>query len=353
MMNWRLTILTVALSVAPLPTVMAQESGSVPMGHKGMSHEGMSNPKDVTMTGQTRDMDHGAMQDMGSDSEHGSMPGMGFAMEHGAKPDVAMEGGAAVPEDASMQGMNHEAAAMQGGSAPSDARDPHAYSGGQDFGPIPRPRLADEHNFGSLLIDRLEYAESNDNSFSAYDLQGWFGRDYDRAVLKAEGEVDDGELHEGHTELLWGHAIAAYWDTQLGLRYDSGEIGPNRTWLAFGVQGLAPYWFEVDVAGYLGEEGRTALRLEAEYELLLTQRLILQPRIEASLYGKADEERELGKGLSEAVVGLRLRYEIKRQFAPYLGVEWAGLYGETADIAKAAGADTDETRWVAGIRAWF
>lgn len=240
----------------------------------------------------------------------------------------------------------------QGGSPPPDARDPHAYSGGYDFGPIPRPRLADEHSFGSLLIDRFESVQTSDNSSAAYDLQGWFGRDYDRAVLKAEGEVDDGKVQEARTELLWGHAVAAYWDTQLGLRHDSG-VDPARNWLAFGVQGLAPYWFEVGATAYVGEEGRSALRLEAEYELLFTQRLILQPRFEASLYGKRDEARELGSGLSDATAGLRLRYEIRRQFGPYLGVEWHGLYGETADFARAADEPTDETRWVAGLRAWF
>lgn len=247
-------------------------------------------------------------------------------------------------------GMDHGSA--QGGSAPADARDPHAYAEGQDFGPIPRPRLGDEHNFGSLLVDRLEYAEGRDDTATAYDLQGWFGRDYDRVVLKAEGEIEDGRLHDARTELLWGHAVAPYWDTQLGLRYDHGE-GPDRGWLAFGIQGLAPYWFEVEATAYAGEQGRSALRLGAEYEWLFTQRWILQPRVEANLYGKRDEPRVRGGGLSDAVVGLRLRYEFHRQFAPYIGAEWSGLYGETADFARAAGAPTDDTRWVAGVRAWF
>lgn len=253
---------------------------------------------------------------------------------------------------AAMPGMNGGAGMSQGGSPPLDARDPNAYSDGRDFGSIPRPRLGDEQNFASLLVDRLESVHTSDGNSAAYDLQGWFGRDYDKLVLKAEGDVDGGKLQESRTELLWGHAFATYWDAQLGVRHDSG-VGPDRNWLAFGVQGLAPYWFEVDATGYVGEDGRSALRLAAEYELLFTQRLILQPRLEANVYGKRDEESGLGDGLSDALAGLRLRYEIRRQFAPYIGVEWHRLYGNTADLARAEDEPTDETRWVAGIRAWF
>lgn len=240
---------------------------------------------------------------------------------------------------------------MQGGSPPPDARDPHAYAEGYDFGPM-KLRLADEHSLGSLLVDRLEAVRSDGNTATAYDLQAWYGRTYDRAVLKAEGDYDNGEFEEASTELLWSHAVATFWDTQLGVRYDSGE-GPNRTWLAFGVQGLAPYWFEIDATGYVGEEGRTAVNLEAEYELLLTQKWILQPRIEADFYGKDDAERGIGSGLAEASAGIRLRYEIRREFAPYVGVDWVGKFGGTKDLARAGGEDPSETRLVAGLRFWF
>lgn len=241
---------------------------------------------------------------------------------------------------------------MQGGSAPPDARDPHAYSDGLTFGPDRQLKLADEHSFYSILVNRLEAVDTRDRTTGQYDLQAWFGRDYNRVVLKAEGEIYGGRFEEARTELLWGHAVVAYWNTQLGVRYDSGT-GPGRGWLAFGIQGLAPYWFEIDATAYAGEEGRSALRLSAEYELLLTQKLILQPRVEASLYGKRDTERALGSGLSDLAVGIRLRYEIRREFAPYIGIEWAGKFGGTADYARAAGEDTDETRLVAGLRFWF
>jgi len=261
-------------------------------------------------------------------------------MDHGSAPAPAKAGG------------KTDHGAMQGGLAPPDARDPHAYSGGYVFGPDRELKMADEHIFHSILVDRLEAARSRDRTTGQYDLMASIGRDYERAVLKAEGDVEDSRLQEARTELLWGHAVAAYWNTQLGVRHDGGA-GPSRTWLAFGVQGLAPYWFEVDVAAYVGDERRSALRLDVEYELLLTQKLILQPRVEANLYGKRDAERGLGAGLSDLTAGVRLRYEIRREFAPYVGIEWAGKFGRTADYAQAAGEDAKEARFVAGLRFWY
>lgn len=287
-------------------------------------------------------MDHGEMDHSGMD--HGAMPGME------AESTDAAEG---------MSGMDHGDMDMQGGPAPSDARDPHAWSGGHtlDEGPylLPGPRtlrLSDEHSFGALLVNQLERSYTSDGNGTAYDAQARFGRDYDRAVLKAEGEIAGDKLQESRTELLWGHAVASYWDAQLGVRHDGGaEV--SRNWLAFGMQGLAPYWFEIDAAAYAGEGGRTALRLGAEYELLITQRFVLQPSVEFNLYGKRDPARGIGSGLSDGSAGLRFRYEFTRQFAPYVGIEWAGKFGETADMARAAGEHASETRRVAGVRFWF
>ncbi len=233
-----------------------------------------------------------------------------------------------------------------------ELRDPHAYAEGEDFGPLGRPKLADEKSFGAVLIHRLEAVETDDNSWWAFDGQAWYGRTYDRANLKLEGEVDSGKIHELSTELLWSHAVSPFWDTQLGIRHDSGE-DPDQTWIAFGVQGLAPYWFHLEATLYAGERGDTAAGLEAEYDLLFTQRLILQPRIELNLYGQNDEVRETGSGLSDLAAGLRLRYEITRHFAPYLGVEWAGLFGGTAEFARVENKPTEETRFVGGVHLWF
>lgn len=274
--------------------------------------------------------------------------------------DTPMKEAQAAPGSGmSMGAMDHGEMNMQGGSAPADARDPHAYSGGYKLGEGkyalagPRQlRLADEHAFGTLLVDRFERVYGRDDSWTAFDTQAWFGRDYDRLVLKLEGDYAGGRIEEASTEVLWGHAIASYWDTQLGVRYDKNE-GTDRKWLAFGVQGLAPRWFEVDATAYVGSEGRTALSLETEYEFLITQRLVLQPRAEISAYGKKDEANGIGSGLNEATVGLRLRYEFTRQFAPYIGVEWSNKFGQTADLARDEGERVRETRWVAGVRFWF
>lgn len=229
-------------------------------------------------------------------------------------------------------------------------REPNAYADGYGFGLLPRPRLGGEQSFGSLLADRLEWVHTAEGDAAAYDLEAWYGRDDDRAVLKAEGDVDRGRVQTGHAELLWGHAVTPFWDAQIGVRNDQGA-GPDRTWLALGVQGLAPYWVEVDATVYVGEAGREALRLKGEYELLFTQRLILQPRLEMNLYSKRDAARGLGAGVGDLVAGVRLRYEMRREFAPYVGLEWARRFG--AGAVTPAGVPAAEARAVAGVRVRF
>lgn len=349
-MNW-LALVLASLSMTPVwaqtqdGSATAMDHGS--MGHGSMKVEGGPAP---AKTGSTQGMDHGSMMSASPSAPPESMSGM----KRGTM------GGSQSSADSGMAGMDHGDMNARGGPAPADARDPHAYSGGYtlDTGPYALPgtrqlRLADEHNFGSVLVDRLDRVYSRDSSATAYDAQAWFGRDYDRLVIKAEGDVAKGKLQEARTELLWGHAIAPFWDTQLGVRYDSGGAEPERKWLALGVQGLAPYWFEVDATAYIGDNGRRALRLGAEYEILLTQKLILQPRVEVNVYGKDDAARDIGGGLSSGAAGLRLRYEINRQVAPYIGIERSSKFGKTADLVRATGALTEETRWVAGARFWF
>ncbi|MGO2388281.1 copper resistance protein B [Pseudoalteromonas sp.] len=246
----------------------------------------------------------------------------------------------------------------QGGDAPKDARDPHAYSAGTTLTEGPyvlegneRLTLADEHPFYALLGDRLEYNEQA--NAGVFDLQAWYGTTFDRLVVKTEGDFSEGSLEENQTDILWGHAVSAYWDTQAGVRLDYNKEGENRQWLAFGLQGLAPYWFELDMTAYVGERGNTAFTLEAEYELLLTQKLIIQPRAEITLYGKNDKQNELGSGLSSSAIGFRVRYEFTRQFAPYIGVEWSNKFGNTADYATSSGQSSNNTAFVAGIKFWF
>lgn len=280
-----------------------------------------------------------------------TMQGMGATAAPGASP--------AKPD--SQKGM----AEMPGMGSPASAAAVNPRSADADFGGytlttgpyipsgVKPPRLADQENFGSVLVDRLERAYGHDASnWTAYDVQAWFGRDFNRLVFKAEGQASQGRVLDARTELLWGHAIAPYWDLQTGVRHDNGG-GPDRNWLAFGVQGIAPYWFDIEATAYVGDQGRSALRLASSYELLLTQRWVLQPRAEVNVYGKDDPERSLGSGLSDATAGLRLRYEFSRQFAPYIGVEWRRRFGRTADLARAAGERKSATDVVAGLHFWF
>ncbi len=209
--------------------------------------------------------------------------------------------------------------------------------------------MDDRARVGMFALDRLEYVEGG---AKAWSVQAWYGGDFDKLWLRSEGRHADSEVEHADVELLWSHAIAPFWDSQIGVRQDFGR-GPDRTWAAFGVQGLAPYWFERAATAYVGTQGRTALRVEADYELLLTQRLVLQPRLELNAYGKDDRAAGIGSGLADAGFGLRLRYEIRREIAPYVGVEWTRSFGDTADFARADGHDASDMQWVVGLRAWF
>jgi Uncharacterized protein involved in copper resistance len=146
--------------------------------------------------------------------------------------------------------------------------------------------------------------------------------------------------------------VTPWWDLLAGVRHDF-HPADSQTFAAIGVQGLAPYFFEIEATAYFGEAGQTAARLEAEYELLLTNRLILQPQIQLDLHGRDDPARGIGSGLSTLEIGMRLRYEITRRFAPYLGVVHERAFGDTADLRRAAGEDTDDVQVVAGVRIWF
>ena len=331
-----IVVVTLALAGA----VRAQDTS------EAMDHSEHLNPSGESMD--SSEMESGEMDHSGHMEPSDEMDHSGHAMD-------SVEADDSTPMDHSGHATQTEetaTASMEMSIDDDDLRDPHAYAEGEDFGPLGRPHLLDEAHFGAVLIDRLEYVQSSDNSWLAFSGQAWYGGTYNRANLKLELEADSGTVEHARTELLWNHAVASFWDTQLGVRFDSGET-PDRTWAAFGVQGIAPYWFHVDATLYAGEGGDTAARLEAEYELLFTQRLILQPRLEANLYGQNDVDTGNGSGLSDLTLGLRLRYEITRQFAPYVGVQWAGLYGNAADYASNDNMPTEVTSWVIGLHMWF
>lgn len=214
-----------------------------------------------------------------------------------------------------------------------------------------------QHNNGGTKhvffeADRLEYHAADEPLFE-WDAQGWVGGDLNRIWVKSEGAyLTEAEAFEdAEIQVLYGRAISTYFDLQAGIRQN---LEPDsQTYAAIGIMGLAPHWFELDAALFIGEDGDTLGEFEAEYDILLTQRLILQPRIEFNLAGQSDPEHGQGSGLRDGELGLRLRYEIIREIAPYIGVSWKRKFGETADFAEAAGEDVDSTAFVAGMRIWY
>jgi len=316
---------------------------------EGMDHskmEGMDHSKMEGMDhSKMKEMDHSQMQGI----DHSKMEGMDHSKMEGLDHSKMKE-----MDHGQMKGMDMGAMmkSMQGGAPPPGARDPDVYSDGLTLGHMPGMDMADDTIHSQVLIDRIEMFRSSGNHGQALDAQAWIGGDVDKLWLKIDGEREEGKLGATRTEALWNHAIATYWGLQTGVRHDFGD-GPGRTWAALGVQGLAPYWFEVQATAYVGQGGRTALRFEPEYDLLLTQRLILQPNMKVNLYGKNDPERGIGSGLSDMEAGLRLRYEFSRKFAPYVGVVYNRKFGDTASFARAAGKPARETRLVGGVRVWF
>jgi copper resistance protein B len=204
----------------------------------------------------------------------------------------------------------------------------------------------------SLLFDELELHEHDGRRGLEWDATFWAGRTFDKLTVRTEGEKSGGTTEDAELELLWAHSVARWWDVVAGARADF-EPGTAESWAAFGVQGLAPYRFELEATVYVGDGGDTAARFEGEYELLITPRLVLQPQLELNWYGQADAPRGVGTGLANAEAALRLRYEFTRELAPYVGLVRERKFGATADRARASGEEADDTRLVAGIRLRF
>ncbi len=271
----------------------------------------------------------------------------------------------------------HAASAQHEGHQPQNPAQPPGTPGSRDHSehpkPVPElpsfiPPLSDEdrkaafpdveghraHDHAAnyfVLFDQLEWQATKDGSGINLDSKGWFGWDRDRLWFRAEGDSESGDVAAAAAQLFYGRQISRWWDLVAGVRQDL-RPGPARTFAAIGLQGLAPHWFEVEGTAYVGSSG-LHFRGEVEYELLLTNRLVLQPLLEDEIFGKSDPERRIGAGLSTTDAGVRLRYELRRELAPYVGVTWSNKFGGTADFAEAAGEDTNGARFVAGLRLWF
>ena len=240
------------------------------------------------------------------------------------------------PSAAALDGPDHAADAIFGAPAMAPARE------------IVRKEHGDIKS-GMILIDQLEAVIGKGKNGYAWNAQGWYGGDIDRLWIKTEGESRFGDNPENaEIQALWSHALAPWWNLQTGIRQDF-RAGPDRTYAVFGVQGLAPYWFEMGGALFLSDKGDVTARIEAEYDQRLTRKLILQPAVELNFSAQDVPELGLGSGLSTAELGLRLRY----QFVPYVGVEYERAFGNTADFWRARDEKTGGWNFLIGIRSWF
>ena len=307
-----------------------------------------------------------AGHDMDQTSEQKPDPHADHAMP--AEPAADPHAGHVMPQEpASDPHAGHSMPGMDATSAPPVAPPPpEAFTGPEHaaatiFDPelFERKRqeeLIEEHGgyvTWMFLADQLEYRARDESDGYKWDVQGWYGGDYDKLWLKSEGEGAFGEDPEQvEVQALYSSAIDPWFNLQAGIRHDF-RPDPERTHLVLGIQGLAPYWFEVDGSLFLSDKGELSARFEAEYDQRITQKLILQPAVEFDLSAQDVPELGIGSGLSTAEMGLRLRYEFVPEFAPYVGVEYERAFGDTADFRRAAGEDVGGWSLLLGIRSWF
>jgi copper resistance protein B len=214
-------------------------------------------------------------------------------------------------------------------------------------------KLAHEHGGQVFHAFRLEtdIGRQRGEGVASWDLDGWVGTDVNKLWLKSEGSIEDGEVHEAELWALYSRNVSTYWDAQVGIRYDVEPQG--HTFLALGMNGLAPYFFETEAHLFIRDDGALSARLRQENEWLLTNKLIMQPYAEVNLSGEDDPELGIGSGLTSGKIGLQTRYEFSRKFAPYFDISYEQKFGGTADYARDHGEDPDATTLTAGIRWLF
>ena len=317
----------------------------VPLAAMPVAARGQDHPHDAG-TAQASEADTPTATAASPASDHRTMDHA--SMDHGVMDHSQMDH-SAMPNDAP----------IPQGPPPSQAFEGPLHAADASVGPgkMAASRASVGREMGGARIfwfqaDRAEYRAHDGKDGYLWDVQGYYGGDLDKVWLKSEGEGSFGEKPESaEVQGLWSHAIGPWWDFQAGIRQDF--TGPERTYAVVGVQGLAPYLFEVDTAAFLSTKGDLTARVEAELDQRITQRLILQPRVELNLAAQDVPELGIGAGLDQAEAGLRLRYEFAREFAPYVGIEQEWKVGKSADYARAASEDPSVTNYVVGIRFWF
>ena len=238
-------------------------------------------------------------------------------------------------------------------AAPSDHAAERFYSA--EAMEAARQQLQREHGgaiVSNLMTDMAELQFGDDETTFHWEGEGWIGGDIDRFVFKTEGDANEGDVESAEVQALYSRAIGPYFDLQAGVRYDI-EPSPNRAYAVLGIEGVAPYWFETTAALFVSNEGEVSARLEGSYDARLTQRVILQPRAEIDVSADDAPELEVGSGATNVELGLRLRYDITRNFSPYIGATYEVKLGDTADYASDAGEDESDTRFVLGVRTRF
>lgn len=318
-----------ALLIAASP-VLAAEQENTPPAHA----HGAQATTSTTSTQQPMDMDPNMPMPPGSDHSG-----------HSAAQSQTAE----QPTDMGSMDMG----SMQGGRPPADARDPDAHADGYENSTLPGFEKTDQLPVSMVLVDQAEFISGNEGDGFSWSAQIANGGDNDKLWLRSQGLKISGERLDPYTgaEALWWHAYSPFWGRTLGVRQDIGRGA--HTWLALGIEGLAPYWFDVELTGYVSDGGHFSARVKASYDMLLTNRLIMTPSMESNIFSKKQKDRQLGGGISNLELGLRVRYEIKRKFAPYVGFVWERSFGDTADFKRAAGDPVTERRFVAGVRLWW
>lgn len=284
-------------------------------------------------------------------SGHGADPHVGHAM--GAQKAPADDPHAG-HDMATMDPAEEEVGNAPAPAPPSDHAADAIY-GAERMAPARRQLVRENGYFrGSMiLLDMAEYQLRQGEDGYAFEGEAWFGGDINKVMIKAEGEGNFGEaIEHAEVQLLYARAVGPYWNAHAGIRHDIVP-NPSRTHAVVGIEGVAPYWFHLKGQLFLSNKGELSARAEGSYDQRITQRLILVPRFELNLAAEDAPQLGIGSGLSDIELGLRLRYEISKKFAPYVGVEWARKLGDTASYARLAGEDPDVTNFVAGIRFWF
>ena len=329
----------VAPKVVPSPSSTAK----LPKGTDAMSGMESANPAKPDTDAASMPMDHdmSSMPDMemkSTDAPEANDPHAGHDMS--TMPGMSSTGDEVGSAPAPAPPTDHAADAVFGADKMAVARKVLAYEvGGMGY--------------SLTTIDLLEVSTQNGKESYRFEGEAFTGGNINRYGVKFEGEGGFGDrLEDLEIQALYSRAIAPYWNLQTGVRYDF-KPDPSRGYLVAGVEGFAPYWFKVNAAGFVSNKGEVRARLEGYYDQRITQALILQPRIEANFSLQDIRAIGVGAGLTDFEAGLRLRYEIRQEIAPYIGVEWRKQTGATARFSRIAGEDPDTVSLVAGVRIWF